>query len=91
MAYDGVVTELPAGLAGMVNHENRLLSGRQELSLAEGVVFEDNHIRQEQQGRRYGGDDRLRRNLEEAAHFLGIKRLGAVPVQRAAGQALGEG
>lgn len=47
MAYDGLVTELPAGLAGMVNHDNRLLTQRQELLEAEGVVFEDNLIRRE--------------------------------------------
>jgi len=39
--------QLPAGLAGMVAHENRLLSEPTELLDAKGVTFEDIHVRKE--------------------------------------------
>lgn len=39
--------QLPTGLAGMVNHENRLLTEPSELLTAEGVTMEDLFIRKE--------------------------------------------
>jgi hypothetical protein len=39
--------QLPGGLAGMVNHENRLLSEPTELLTASGVALDDLHIRKE--------------------------------------------
>ena len=47
MAYDGITIELPGGLAGMVNHENRQLSNAAELFTANGVQYEDYHTRRE--------------------------------------------
>lgn len=50
MAWDTklpVAAQLPGGLSGMVNHENRLLSEPTELLTAEGVAFDDLHIRKE--------------------------------------------
>lgn len=47
MPFDGQVTELPCGRAGMVNHENRLLSDPLQLLTAEGVSYEDDHVQRE--------------------------------------------
>lgn len=47
MPFDGPVTELPCGRAGMVNHENRLLSDPLQLLTAEGVSYEDDHVQRE--------------------------------------------
>lgn len=47
MAYKGLVTELPQGRAGMVNHENRLLSDPLQLLSAEGITYEDDHVQRQ--------------------------------------------
>lgn len=47
MAYEGLKGKLPDGLAGMSQRENRLLSRHDQYINAQGVTFEEQHIRKE--------------------------------------------
>ena len=47
MAHQGITTELPCGLAGMMQRANRLHSGPGELYDSDGVTLEDSGVRKE--------------------------------------------